>query len=156
MKVSILLHGLTCVDARQVYLDLLAQEELAARHAESESDDTGSSISTVMERSALSSACSFHSETLGFPSDQSLDLAKVLGPFERDLLQAPDPLSDEENDALQPPENFQDLSEVADTPVLPPKPAPRTTSSSSSSSSSTPSPSSSPSKFRSGKKRPSD
>lgn len=61
----------------EVYLDLLAQEELAAMNAESESDDTGSSISTVVDRSLSNSSFS------DIRATTPIDLAKVLSPFEQ-------------------------------------------------------------------------
>ncbi|XP_046398194.1 uncharacterized protein LOC124164999 [Ischnura elegans] len=73
----------------ETYIDLLAQEEYAARNAESESDDTGSSISTVVDRlslnsvSALSSASSENRSPEHGPYGSTIDLARVLDPFER-------------------------------------------------------------------------
>ncbi|XP_071449314.1 uncharacterized protein, partial [Hetaerina americana] len=73
----------------ETYIDLLAQEEYAARNAESESDDTGSSISTVVDRlslnsvSAISSASSENRSPEHGPYGSAIDLARVLDPFER-------------------------------------------------------------------------
>ncbi|KAG8223422.1 hypothetical protein J437_LFUL003695 [Ladona fulva] len=73
----------------ETYIDLLAQEEYAARNCESESDDTGSSISTVVDRlslnsvSALSSASSENRSPEHGPYGSTIDLARVLDPFER-------------------------------------------------------------------------
>ncbi|XP_064474815.1 uncharacterized protein LOC135388883 [Ornithodoros turicata] len=124
-----------------VYVDLLAEEE--RRLLESESDDTGSSVSTVIEKfSRTSTANSSFSE---HTRQQSLerppfDLEKVLSPFEQlereldgeressvdddlaDFVDDPGILNDGK-DALcevfglpatiAPPESFQDMSQMA-------------------------------------------
>lgn len=123
-----------------VYVDLLAEEE--RRLLESESDDTGSSVSTVIERcSRASTANSSFSE---HTRQQSLerppfDLEKVLGPFEQlereldgeretcvdddqgDFVDDPGILNDGKDalcevlglpSAIAPPELFQDMSQA--------------------------------------------
>nr|CAD7429791.1 unnamed protein product [Timema monikensis] len=82
----------------EVYLDLLALEEMNRLNGESESDDTGSSISTVVDRlssvasnssfsdlrSSASSTCDTTTPSTPTTSCTStIDLAKVLGPFEQ-------------------------------------------------------------------------
>lgn len=72
----------------EVYLDLLSQELDYGLRAESESDDTGSTISTVVDRqysSSISERCSIASDSI--PStptlkQKQLDLTKVINPFE--------------------------------------------------------------------------
>lgn len=71
----------------EVYLDLLSHELEYGLRAESESDDTGSTISTVMDKqfSCFSERCSIASDSI--PStptaiQKQMDLTKVLNPFE--------------------------------------------------------------------------
>lgn len=72
----------------EIYLDLLSEELEYDLRTESESDDTGSTISTVMERHIngnFPEICSISSDSA--PSTPTLrqkqiDLSKVLGPYE--------------------------------------------------------------------------
>lgn len=72
----------------EVYLDLLSQELEYGQRAESESDDTGSTISTVMDKhanSCFSERCSIASDSIPStptPKQKQLDLSKVLNSFE--------------------------------------------------------------------------
>lgn len=111
----------------EVYLNLIAQEAEIQR-TEYESDDTGSSISTIVDRlsSFPATSCSSICESTSIPSTPILgtkEMDKVLSPFEllekefatrfdSDLkklngISTPGKLSDEML-MLQPPENFQD------------------------------------------------
>jgi len=82
----------------ELYTDTFALENLS-RGPDSESDDTGSSLSTVVERSAPTSTSS---------SGVSIDLARVLGPFEQLEREFGVPQLAPSPSVLQPPPNFQD------------------------------------------------
>ncbi|XP_013773649.1 uncharacterized protein LOC106458665 [Limulus polyphemus] len=120
-----------------VYTDLFSGEDIQIR--ESESDDTGSSVSTVIERfsrtSTANSSFSEHSSSQEKPS-KPFDLEQVLSPFEQlereldddegdfqplDVSDDPEILDSSEivqsdEFTIEPPESFQDffLSDRAD------------------------------------------
>lgn len=121
----------------EVYLDLLAQEDIR-NNCESESDDTGSTISTVVGfssmptttnssfsdlRSSASSVCdsTTPSTPTSTPTTPVLDLSKILSPYENSDYLFTKLISDKEHDndektstcsddvvPLQPPLSFQD------------------------------------------------
>ncbi|XP_076340825.1 uncharacterized protein LOC143241118 isoform X2 [Tachypleus tridentatus] len=130
-----------------VYTDLLSGEDVQIR--ESESDDTGSSVSTVIERfsrtSTANSSFSEHSSSQEKPS-KPFDLEQVLSPFEQlereldddernldisddsELLDSTEVVEPEEF-TIEPPESFQDcfLSDrVVEDDLFPTKSVPDT------------------------------
>lgn len=127
-----------------MYLDLIRHEEQNRLNGESESDDTGSSISTVVDRgllSSLSTTCNSSLDSL------NIDIAKVLGPFEKlerelDEDETTTITTSSSSNSLQPPLSFQDAPlsygdekmpqliadpelDEEEAPALPPKPMPR-------------------------------
>lgn len=114
----------------EVYLDILSQEDMK-NNWESESDDTGSTISTVMGFSATNSSFDLRSNTdsttpstpTSIPSTPVLDVAKMMhqnsereflftkmiNDKSQDLINYDEkPICNDDNAPLQPPLSFQD------------------------------------------------
>lgn len=101
-----------------IYMDVIAEED-EKQMLESESDDTGSSVSTVIERfSRTSTANSSFSEHTHAIDRTTYDLNQVLSPFEQLERELDGEVSDDpqqiapENITIDPPESFQDVANI--------------------------------------------